>query len=278
MFAIEMNSVTKSYDDFCLENLNLKLPSGTIMGLIGENGAGKTTTMKLIMGAIAADSGEIKVLGTNNTDASFIELKQSIGIVQDEAHFPEVLNAIDIGRILKCTYKDWDEKLYYSYIKQFKLPEKKAVNDYSRGMTMKLALAGALSHNAKLLIMDEATGGLDPVARDNILEILNEYTRDENKSVLFSSHIISDLEKICDYIAYIKDGKLLFCEEKDIILERYARVKLDADSYSNIPKAAIKGTKRRGYGYELLVDRMQLDAGYQFENTTLEDIVVFFSN
>ncbi len=275
--AIEINAVTKRYGDFTLDNLTLNLPTGTILGLIGENGAGKSTTIKLIMGAAKPDSGSITVLGSSNDDNGFTDIKQDIGIVLDELYLPDILNTKDVNTVLKNAYTGWDEKEYYSLLKRFNLPDKKPIADFSRGMKMKLAIATALSHNAKLLVLDEATGGLDPVARDEILDILNEYTRNENHSILISSHILSDLEKICDYIAFIKEGKLLFCEEKDAILERYALTKITAEAYKDLPQNAVVSAKRRGYGYEVLVDSTLISSAFTLEKTDLEDIFLFFS-
>ena len=234
--AIEMKHVTKKYASFQLEDVSLTLPSGCIMGLVGENGAGKSTTIGLIMGSIRRDAGEIFVLGQDNTKKEFDAVKEDIGVVLDEAYFPEVLNAVNVNQIMKHTYQRWDEKQYFDYIKHFSLEEKKMFKDYSRGMKMKLAIAVALSHKPKLLILDEATSGLDPIIRDEILEIFNEFTREEDHTVLLSSHIISDLEKISDYIAFLHQGKLLFCEEKDRLLEEYGILQVTEEEEKDIPK------------------------------------------
>ena len=217
--AIEIKGLVKEYPGFRLGGLDLTLPSGSIMGLVGENGAGKSTTIKLIMNAVRKDSGAVSVLGTDNQSAAFNDVKESIGVVLDEAYFPEMLNANDVGRIMANTYRNWEPDTYESYVQRFSLPQDKAFRDYSRGMRMKLAIAVALSHQAKLLILDEATSGLDPMVRDEILDIFNEYTRQEDRSILLSSHIVSDLEKICDYIAFLHKGQLVLCEEKDRLLE-----------------------------------------------------------
>lgn len=195
MNAIEIRNLCKEYKDFKIDNLCLTLPEGCIMGLVGENGAGKSTTMKLILNTIRKDGGEITVLDKNNTEKEFNSIKDLIGVVPDEASFPEVLNAKQVSKVMKYTYKYWDETAYFGYLNRFGLPQTKAFKDYSRGMKMKLSIAVALSHNARLLILDEPTSGLDPVVRDEILDILNDYTRDEKKSILISSHITGDLEK-----------------------------------------------------------------------------------
>ncbi len=194
--AIELSHVTKTYPTFALRDLSLTLPTGCIMGLVGENGAGKSTTLRLIMNTITRDSGEITVLGQDNRSDAFRELKNDIGVVLDEAYFPEVLNPRQVGQVMAQTYTRWDEDTYAGYVDRFALPWKQRFKDFSRGMKMKLAIAVALSHSPRLLLLDEATSGLDPMIRDEILETFSEFTRDENHSVLLSSHIVSDLEKI----------------------------------------------------------------------------------
>ncbi len=275
MNAIEIKNLNKTYVDFKLDNLNLNLPTGTIMGLVGENGAGKTTTIKLIMDVVSADSGSVSVLGKENKGKVFIDTKQDIGVVLDESNFPEVLNAKNINKIMKKTYKNWDEKIYFEYLTKFKLPDNKKFKEFSKGMKMKLAIAVALSHKAKLLILDEPTSGLDPMIRDEILDILNDFTRDEGHSILFSSHITSDLEKICDYIAFIHNGKLMLCEEKDILIDSYAVAKVSEEEMLDIPESAIIGKKKNSYGYEVLVKKEEVNSVIETEKTTLENIVLF---
>lgn len=275
--AIEMKHVTKKYASFQLEDVSLTLPSGCIMGLVGENGAGKSTTIGLIMGSIRRDAGEIFVLGQDNTKKEFDAVKEDIGVVLDEAYFPEVLNALNVNQIMKHTYQRWDEKQYFDYIKHFSLEEKKMFKDYSRGMKMKLAIAVALSHKPKLLILDEATSGLDPIIRDEILEIFNEFTREEDHTVLLSSHIISDLEKISDYIAFLHQGKLLFCEEKDRLLEEYGILQVTEEEEKDIPKEAIAGRKQGKYATELLVKRSKISDAFEIECAGIEDIVLFLA-
>lgn len=275
MNAIEVRNLTKSYDKFTLDHINFTLPSGTIMGLVGENGAGKSTTIKLIMDTIAADSGSVSVLGVSNTSKEFMNAKQDIGIVLDEGYFPEVLTPANINNIMKNSYKNWDEKIYHNYIEKLKLPLNKKFQDFSRGMKMKLSISVALSHNPKLLILDEATSGLDPMARDEILDVFNDFTRDESHSILLSSHIVSDLEKICDYIAFIHQGKLIMCEEKDIILEKYSVVKLALRDFDSLPPTAIMGKKRTSYGYDALVVKDEISNAFPTEKANLEDIILF---
>lgn len=277
MNAIEMNHVTKTYPSFTLDDLSLCLPSGCIMGLVGENGAGKSTTIELLMNAIERDSGEVTILGTDNRAKEFQKVKEDIGIVLDEAYFPEILNANNVNQIMKRTYRQWDEEKFFEYAAKFKLSGKKMFKEYSRGMKMKLAIAVALSHNPKLLILDEATSGLDPMIRDEILEIFNDFTRDENHSVLISSHIISDLEKICDYIAFLHQGRLLFCEEKDRLHEEYGILHLTRAEMENVPEEAVVGRKDSEYGIELLVKREQISQAFEVERAGIEDIVLFLA-
>lgn len=274
MNSIEVKNLTKSFGDFTLKDLSFNVPSGTIMGLVGENGAGKSTAIKLIMNTLKADNGEVSVLGVSNLSKEFTNLKQDIGVVLDEAYFPEVLNAKNINNIMKLIYKNWNEDSYFEYIKKFSLPLTKIFKDFSRGMKMKLSIAVALSHNPKLLILDEATSGLDPMVRDEILDVFNDFTRDENHSILLSSHIISDLEKICDYICFIHKGELLLVEEKDLLLEKYAVIKLTKNQLETLPKDSIVRKNRTSFGYEVLVQKDKINAAFRVENTRLEDIIL----
>ena len=276
MNAIELSHINKSFGDFAIRDLNLTVPSGTICGLVGENGAGKSTTIRLLMGALRPDSGTASVLGVDVTSPEFREVKENVGVVLDEAYFPESLNAAQVGKIMAATYRQWDQKLYDGYLKRFDLPEKKQFKDFSRGMRMKLAIVVALSHQPKLLVLDEATAGLDPIVRDEVLDIFNEFTREEDHSILISSHILSDLEKLCDYIAFIHKGDLLFCEEKDRLLEQYG---IFEDSKENLdclqPEAIVAREENRYGGVRALVKRDLAPAGFQLEKPTVEDIILF---
>ena len=277
MNAIEVRNLYKSYKGFALKNIDFTLPEGSIMGLVGENGAGKSTTIKLLMDAIGRDSGTVKILGVDNQGPAFLPVKEDVGVVLDEAHFPETLNAKQLGRVMAGTYKNWDADTFEGYLTRMDLPRDRAIRKLSRGMKMKLALAAALSHHARLLILDEPTGGLDPMVRDEILDIFNDFTRDETHSVLISSHIVSDLEKICDYIAFIHKGELLLCEEKDRLLEEYALAKLSERDFEAVPEEAVHGVRRTKYGVEALVERALVNPAIPLEHTTLEDIIVFFA-
>lgn len=277
MNAIEIKGLEKRYDGFQLGSFDLTLPSGCIMGLVGENGAGKSTTIKLIMNAIGRDAGEISVLGVDNRSAGFRDIKEDIGVVLDEAYFPEVMSARNVGKVMALTYKNWDAAAFEGYLKKFSLAPDKIFKDYSRGMRMKLAIAAALSHGAKLLILDEATSGLDPMARDELLDIFNDFTRDENCSILLSSHIVSDLEKICDYIAFLHRGRLVLCEEKDRLLEEYALVRLPEERLRELPEESVISRRASGYGTEALVLRGGIPAAIPTEHTSLEDIILFMA-
>lgn len=277
MNAIEIKGLEKRYDGFQLGSFDLTLPSGCIMGLVGENGAGKSTTIKLIMNAIGRDAGEISVLGVDNRSAGFRDVKEDIGVVLDEAYFPEVMSARNVGKVMALTYKNWDAAAFEGYLKKFSLAPDKIFKDYSRGMRMKLAIAAALSHGAKLLILDEATSGLDPMARDELLDIFNDFTRDENCSILLSSQIVSDLEKICDYIAFLHKGRLVLCEEKDKLLEEYALIRLTEERLRELPEESIISRRASSYGTEALVLRGGIPAAIPTEHTSLEDIILFMA-
>lgn len=267
MNAIEIKGLRKSYEGFELKDIDLCLPSGCVLGLIGENGAGKSTTIRLILDMIRSDAGEIRVLGRDMKTEGRL-LREDIGVVLDEVGLPSVLNAREIGRIMRRSFANWDDSAYEDYLRRFKLPEKKRFKDFSRGMKMKLGIAVALSHGARLLILDEATSGLDPVVRDEILDIFSEFTRDENNSILISSHIVSDLEKICDYVAFLHQGRLLLCEEKDRLREQYVIVRGTAEQIAGIPAEALVGTKRNAYGAEAIV--LRTDAPRELENSPID--------
>ena len=220
MNALEIHGLTKRRGDFVLRGLELTLPAGCIMGLIGENGAGKSTTIRLILNGLRRDGGTIAVYGKDNRAMTALD-REDIGVVLDEVGLPEYMNAQQIGRMMAGIFTHWQPEAYAGYLRRLALPEDKPFRDFSRGMKMKQGLAVALSHQPKLLLLDEATSGLDPVVRDEILTIFADFTRDEEHAVLLSSHIVSDLEKICDYIAFLHKGRLLLCEEKDRLTEAY---------------------------------------------------------
>ena len=270
--ALTLTNVTKSYKDFKLDNVTFNLPEGSIMGFIGENGAGKTTTINLILDLIKRDSGEISVLGAGTGE--LLKEKEHIGVVVDECCFPEELSAKHINVIMKKIFKTWDEAKFRDYVKRFDLPEKKVVREYSKGMKMKLSFAAALSHDSRLLILDEATSGLDPIVRDEILELLMEFTTDKTHSVLMSSHIISDIEKICDVITFIHKGKIVFTSGKDELLENYRMIRCTGDELKAIGSADLVGVQTNKFGTEALVRNVPNLPG-QVEKATIEDIMLF---
>lgn len=274
MNALEIKNLCKTYDGFALDNLTLELPSGCIMGLVGENGAGKSTTIKLILDMIKKDSGSIKIFGRNNQE-NIKSLKEDIGVVLDEAGISECLTAIQVGNIMRYTFKNWDDNVYNELLEKFDIPKKKRFKEFSKGMKMKLAISVALSHHPKLLILDEATSGLDPVIRDEITDIFSEFTRDESHSVLMSSHIVSDLEKICDYIAFLHKGKLLMCEEKDLIKEKYGMIHCTADMLGELDKSAIIGKKTSSYGTEVIVKRDLIPQNFDVSPVDIEQLFVY---
>ena len=274
MNALEIRNLTKTYPGFTLDNLNLTLPSGCIMGLIGENGAGKSTTIKLILDMIHKDCGSITIFGKDNSDS--IELtKENIGVVMDEVGIPECLTVKQVGNVMKHTFQNWDDAEYARFVQKLALPDKKQFKEFSRGMKMKLGIAIALSHNAKLLILDESTSGLDPVVRDEVVEMFSDFTRDENHSILISSHIVSDLEKLCDYVAFLHKGKLLLCEEKDQLLAEYGLIHCTAEELNNLPTDAIKYKKANPYGVDAMVLKSVVPTNVNVSPISIEELFVF---
>ena len=274
---LQVKDLCKKYEDFALDHVSFTLPRGCIMGFIGENGAGKSTTMKAILNLIRRDEGDIQIFGKDNIQNE-LEVKEKIGVVFDTMNLPEMLRAQDVGKMMRSLYRQWDPAKYAQYLEQFELPAKKTIKDFSRGMKMKLAIAVVLSHNAQLLLLDEATSGLDPIVRDEILELFNEFTRDETHSVLISSHILSDLEKLCDYIAFLHQGRLLFCEEKDALLEQYGIFNDTAEQAEALMPAALVSMETTPYGgVRALVRRELAPVGFQLEKPTIEDIILFLA-
>lgn len=274
MNALEIKDLNKSFKDFKLDNLSLILPSGCIMGLIGENGAGKSTTMKLILNILKKDSGSISILGRDNEDN--IQLtKEDVGVVMDEAGIPECMTVKQVGKVMKLSFKNWDSAEYDRLIKSFDLPTDKAFKEFSRGMKMKLSIAIAMSHKAKLLLLDEPTSGLDPVVRDEVVDLFFDFTRDEEHSILISSHIVSDLEKLCDYIAFLHKGKLLLCEEKDMLLSEYGIIHCTDEQLKGIDPAVIKHKKESPYGVEAIVSRDSIPEGISISSISIEELFVY---
>ena len=272
MNAIEIRGLEKRYPGFDLQ-LDLDLPTGCILGLIGENGAGKSTTIKSILGMIRPDAGRITVLGHDNS-RNFSPVKEDIGVVLDEGGLPQCLNAAQLGRVMSGIYRNWDQAVYEDYLKKLSLPKDKAYKDFSRGMKMKQAIAVALSHHPKLLVLDEATSGLDPVVRDEVVEIFSEFTRSEEHAVLISSHIVSDLEKICDYVAFLHKGRLLLCEEKDALREQYGLAQLSKSDFAALDEAAVIGHRSTPYCVNAILRRDAVPAGLALEPVSIEDLFI----
>ena len=270
MNAIELKGLKKSFPDFTLGPVDLAVPEGTILGLIGENGAGKSTTIKLMLGLLRTDGGSITILGQ---DAKKLD-KNEIGVVLDEPGFPSLLNAKEIRSFLKDIYRNWDDAAWQDYMRRFELPQEKKFSEFSKGMKMKLAIAAAMSHRARLLILDEPTSGLDPVVRDEVVGILSEFTREPDHSVLLSSHIVSDLEKLCDYIAFLHKGQLLLNEEKDALYEEYGLLRCDLETLRTLDPKSIIGKKETPYGAEVIL-RREAAGDLSLSPIGIEELFVF---
>lgn len=273
MNALEIRGLRKEYPGFTLDGLDLTLPGGCIMGLIGENGAGKSTIFRLLLGMARRDGGSIRILGLDSSDRPEL-LREDIGVVMDEVGLPDCLNVQQVGRIMQHTFRNWDDEVYSRLTAQLALPEGKPFKDFSLGMKRKLGIAVALSHHCRLLLLDEATSGLDPVVRDEVLELLMDFTRDEEHSVLISSHIVSDLEKLCDYVAFLHQGKLLLCQEKDRLLAEYGMFCGSAEELQALPPEALLYRRENAYGAEALVRRDALPAGLSVFPVSMEELFV----
>lgn len=274
MNALEIKNLTKSFSGFRLDNLNLTLPSGCIMGLIGENGAGKSTTIKLILDILHKDSGSITILGKDNQDNISLT-KEDVGVVMDEAGIPECLNAVQVGKIMRHAFQKWDASVYTQLLEKLSVPKNKSFSEMSRGMKMKLNIAIAMSHEAKLLLLDEPTSGLDPVVRDEVVEMFMDFTRDANHSILISSHIVSDLEKLCDYVAFLHQGKLLLCEEKDLLLSEYGILHCTQQQLDELDPAAILNKKVNAYGVQAIVHRSAVPSTLELSPVSIEELFIF---
>lgn len=276
---LEVKNLCKKYDGFELKNINIELPKGMILGLIGENGAGKTTTIKSILNLIKSNSWEIKIFGLNVRENEK-KVKEDIGVVLDDSFFSEYLNPTDINKIMKNIYKNWDEKLYFKYLENFKLPKNKISKEFSSGMKMKLKITVALSHHPKLLILDEPTSGLDPVARSEILDIFQDFIQNEENSIFVSSHITSDLEHIADYITFINNGEIVISKTRDELLEKYGIVKCSKLEFEKIDKNDYVKFKVNKYEYDVLVeDKIKFKRKYDFQiidKPTLDEIMLIY--
>ncbi|MGH4117683.1 ABC transporter ATP-binding protein [Clostridium sp.] len=276
---LEIKNLRKTYKNFTLDDLTFNVERGSVMGFIGPNGSGKSTTIKLIMNLIKKDGGNINIFGINNSKHDK-KIKQKIGFVYDENYFYEELNIIEMKNILRPFYKNWNDTLFEKYVKEFELPKKNKIKTLSKGMKMKLSLALALCHNAELIIMDEPTSGLDPVFRSELLDILYSIIQDENVSIFFSTHITTDLEKIADYITFINNGKLVFTQTKDEIVENYGIVKGNKELLDNDTRREFVSIKETDFGFEALTkninkSRKIFTGRGIIEKASLEDIMVY---
>lgn len=271
MNAVEVKDLTKKYNGFMLDKINFTLPSGCIMGLVGENGAGKSTTIKLLLGMASKDGGTIKIMGKDLSEVS----KDDIGVVFDECRFHEAFTAKDINTVLKNTFKRWNEKEFFDCLRKFDVPTDKKIRNFSRGMKMKISIAAAICHDAKLLLLDEPTAGLDPVVRNEILDIFYDFISDDKHSILISSHIVSDLEKICDYIAFMHKGRMILCEEKDKLLSEYTLANLSEPEFDSINEADILGYNKTQFGITAVVKKKSLPKLINIQKINLEDLFVY---
>lgn len=276
-YAIEIEGLEKEYDHFKLEDFNLKIPSGMIVGLIGENGAGKTTLIKSILNIVQKDKGSIKIFGKDYQEYES-EIKEDIGVVLDDMFFPEVLTAKDISMVMKDIYKKWDEDLFYHYLKEFQIKDDQTLKTLSKGMRKKLEIATSLSHHPKLLILDEATSGLDPVVRSEVLEIFMKFLEDEEHTILLSTHITSDLEGIADKIVFVEKGKKLLDMDREKLFNDYGILKCESSDFEKIDKEDIVSYKKNKYNVEVLIkDRKNGKKKYKdfvIDKITLEELMV----
>ena len=279
--GIELKGVTKKYDGFTLDSVSFTVPRGSIMGFIGQNGAGKTTTIRSLLNITKTDGGEIRLLGLDHIKNEQ-EIKRRTAVVFDELPFHDIFNARDIAKIFSGIYPEWDNSVYSQYLERFELPQKKKIGQFSKGMKMKLQIACALSHNAELLVMDEATSGLDPVVRDEILHIFMEYMENGERTILMSSHITSDLEKIADTVTFIDKGVILLSGSKDEVIENHGIIKCSAGDVKLIDPADIVSVRQNSFGAEVMI-HSRSTAAYRYrdmllDTASLEEIMLFYVN
>ena len=278
---LEVQGLRKQYpkSDFCLNDVTFSIPAGSIMGFVGENGAGKTTTIGCILNTLVKDSGSVEIFGKEMSDEA-TDIRDNIGVVYDKNAFPTHLTAVKVASVMRHLYSNWDDELFKEYLRKFKLPEKKRIKTFSRGMTMKLAVAAALSHRPKFLILDEATAGLDPVVRDDILDVFLDFVQDENNSILMSSHITSDLEKVADYITFIHGGSIIFSEKKDDLKYNYGVMRCKAAQFALIEKEDIIAYRKHDYQTDVLIaNKKAAERKYRdvvIDNVSIEEIMLMF--
>ncbi len=274
--AIEIRGLCKNYPAFALKNVSITLPKGYIMGFVGKNGRGKSTTISALLGLVDTDSGSCLLNGKKFAEMSKAE-KEKVGVVLDECCYPETLTYIQIDKFSKHIYKNWDSHKFISMCRKFALPDNVEISGYSKGMKMKMSIAAALCHGAKTLILDEATGGLDPVVRDEILDMLLEFVQDEKNSVFMSSHITSDLEKVCDYITFIKDGEIVFSLEKDEITEKYGVLHCSNTDFEAVDKSAVISHRSNSFATDALIYRDRVKGDFTVDKASIEDIMLYYT-
>lgn len=276
---LQVENLTKQYPGFTLDHISFSVPRGTIVGLIGENGAGKSTTLKAILDLIRKDDGTVCLFGQELTEDRK-DIKEDIGVVFDGIHFHETLTPKKVEKISEAAYKQWDPQVYQSYLRQFTLPADKEIKTFSKGMKMKLSIAVALSHDPKLLILDEATSGLDPVMRDDILDVFMDFVQDESHSILMSSHITTDLEKIADYITFIHKGKIIFDKSKDELIYDYGIIRCNSSQFEKLDKEDILACRKRDYQWDVLVANKEKAArkykDYVIDHAAIDDILLLY--
>ncbi len=274
--VLEVNQLRKTYrgSTFGLKDVSFSIPYGSIVGFIGENGAGKSTTMGSILGTLRKESGTVKVFG-EEMDANHVHMKEDIGVVFDSMQLPGDLTVYKLGNVFGQVYKNWDKEAYFHYIDFFSLPKKKKIKSFSRGMSMKLSVAVALSHDAKLLILDEATAGLDPGGRDDVLTVLQEFVQGQKRGILLSSHITSDIERIADFLVFIKAGEILLRIKKEELLNEYAIVQCTSDQYKEIEQNLIVASRKNGETTDVLVSNKEaLPPSMKTKSFSIDDITL----
>lgn len=279
MDAITIKNLNKSYKNFALQDVSFSVPKGSIMGFVGENGAGKTTTLKSILNLISYDSGNIEIFGLDNIKNEK-EIKEQIGVVFEGSNFHDNLNTNNISKIMSYIYKNWDDTLFKEYLKKLRVPDNKLIKEFSKGNKMKLSIAVALSHKPKLLILDEATSSLDPIVREEILDIFLDFIQDEEHSIILSSHITSDLDKIADYITFIHKGKIVFSKNKDELIDTMGILKCNSNDFAKLTNEDYSYYRKSQFGYEVLLkDKYKFITKHPnliVDNTSIEEIMLFY--
>lgn len=273
--CIEIKNASKKYKNFSLNDISFSVPTGTVMGFIGENGAGKTTTLRALLGLTRIDSGSITVLGESSSELS-VGAKEKIGVVFDTPPFPPALNAKQLDKVLSGIYKTWDSKLFFDYLSRFELPFDKKIKSFSRGMGMRFSIAAALAHHPELLVLDEPTGGLDPVVRSGIIDIFREFMNDDNHTILISTHITSDLDRLADYICFIHKGSIVFTESREEMLDKYRVLKCGEEQLRLIDKEDIIGIRDGRFSCEVLIDKADKYTDIPSDVPTIDEIMVYY--